>query len=488
MNPRPPLRSRSLLPLLSIPAIWLASPAAAQRSAYTDEQAVTGTWQATMQVGSFPMRLVLNLEPGPAGELDGTLVSLDQGGAEVPVEGDLRGDSVRVVMETIDASFAGRLTPDRRAIDGRWLQEALAVPLRFTRSDGVLAGVRRPQEPLRPLPYREEEVSFASADAEVRLSGTLTLPAGAGPYPAVVLVSGSGPHDRDGAMMGHRPFLVLADHLTRSGIAVLRVDDRGIGRSTGSFAAGTLEDFAADALAGARFLAARPEVDPARVGLVGHSEGAVVAPMAAARSRGGVAFVVMLAGTGVSGDSILRLQTDLMMRASGISPARSARLAAAQVRMFAAVRDGSGAQAARRLREAAAEFVGEFSEEERRAAGLTIAQVEGQVRSLMTPALRMLLEHDPAAVLRALRVPVLALNGGRDLQVPPRENLDAIDAALRVGGNPDYAVVELPGLNHLFQTAATGAPQEYALIDETFSPDAMRLVSGWILQRFGGAK
>ncbi|HEX5725200.1 MAG TPA: CocE/NonD family hydrolase, partial [Longimicrobiaceae bacterium] len=338
------------------------------------------------------------------------------------------------------------------------------------------------------LPYREEAVEFASAGG-VRLAGTLTLPPGRGPHPAVVLVSGSGPHDRDGAMMGHRPFLVLADHLTRSGVAVLRVDDRGTGGSEGSFADATLEDFADDVLGAVRYLEGRREVARGRIGLAGHSEGAVVAPLAAARPESGVAFVVMLAGTGVPGDSILRLQTDLLMRASGIPPERSARLADAQVRMFGALRRApDGDEAARRLREAATAFVGEFSEEERRAAALTVEQVEALVRSLLTPALRTLLDHDPAAVLRGLAVPVLALNGGRDLQVPPKENLDAIAAALESGGNRDFSVVELPGLNHLFQSAATGAPHEYARIEETFSPDALRLVSGWIAERFGRAR
>jgi fermentation-respiration switch protein FrsA (DUF1100 family) len=274
-------------------------------------------------------------------------------------------------------------------------------------------------------------------------------------------------------VFGHRPFFVLADYLTRRGIVVLRYDDRGTGQSTGDFGAATMLDFTSDAVAAVAWLKARSEVDPRRIGLLGHSEGATLSPLAA-NTSGGVAFVVLLAGTGVNGRDLLVMQAKAINRASGVSEAVVDQNSALQLRLLDLVATAeSDSVAAGQARAILA------------AAGLTGAAADAQVRALLSPWMKYFLAYDPLPDLRKLSVPVLALNGEKDTQVPPAENLLAIEEALREGGNPDVTVEVLPGLNHLFQTAVTGAPSEYAGIEETFSPDALATIGDWIAARMG---
>ncbi len=290
---------------------------------------------------------------------------------------------------------------------------------------------------------------------------------------AVVLLSGSGAQDRDEAVFGHRPFFVLADHLTRRGIAVLRVDDRGVGESEGTMAVATMEDFVTDALSAVSYLVGRSDIDRTRIGLLGHSEGASVAPLAANRSDD-VAFVVLLAGMGMTGRELLELQLVAINRAMGMPESVTEARSTMQKRLLdiatTASNDNAVAEQARAV----------LSE-----SGLTGDAAEAQVRALLTPWMKFFLSYDPLPALRELRVPVLALNGEKDTQVPPAENLGPTEAALREGGNPDFTVRELQGLNHLFQTAETGSPTEYAQIEETMSPVALEIVADWIAERTG---
>jgi uncharacterized protein len=270
--------------------------------------------------------------------------------------------------------------------------------------------------------------------------------------------------------MGHKPFLLLSDYLTRKGIAVLRADDRGVGKSTGKFAGGTTADFATDAEAGVAFLKTRSEVDPHKIGLVGHSEGGVIAPMVAARSPD-VAFIVMLAGSGVPGDEILPEQTLLIVEASGKSQQEAEKDSAREREIVTlAEQEQDDSILEKKLREQAAGQVPE-------------AQLEAEIKMLTSPWFRYFLTYDPATALRKVTCPVLAINGEKDLQVPPKQNLPAIRKALDEAGNKHFEVDELPGLNHLFQTAKTGAPSEYAEIEETISPVALEKIASWILKQ-----
>jgi pimeloyl-ACP methyl ester carboxylesterase len=457
-------------------------PAAAQRMAPGSVQRFVGDWQGPLRVGGLALRLAFTFTADSAGGLAGTLTSIDQGGVKLPVTVSVHGDSIRAESAPARAAFTGRLVV-ADSIDGAWEQGGMSLPLGLKRVAQVTVA-RRPQDPKPPFPYRQEEVAFGSVPG-VQLSGTLTLPQGAGPFPAVVLVTGSGPQDRDESLLGHRPFAVLADHLTRRGIAVLRYDDRGVAKSTGRFADATSADFAEDALAAVRYLRTRREVASGKLGIAGHSEGGLIAPMVAVRSPD-VAFLVLLAGTGLPGDSILKMQARLIARASGASAEMIELSARVQTRMFAAVVEGGDSAAVRaRLRQIGAEALAQMTEEQRRAAQLTPAAMDANIAQISTPWFRYFLAYDPRPTLRRVRVPVLALNGSLDLQVPPKEDLAAIAAALREGGNRDVRTIELPGLNHLFQTTATGAPTEYAQIEETMSPAVLNAVSAWILERFG---
>lgn len=346
---------------------------------------------------------------------------------------------------------------------------------RVTAQNENVAGPR-PQEPKRPFPYVEQEVSYSNSPAAM-LSGTLTLPQGPGPFPAVLLITGSGPQNRDEEMHGHKPFLVLSDYLTRRGIAVLRVDDRGVGKSMGIVATATSADLATDALAGVAYLKSRPEIRKDQIGLIGHSEGGMIAALAAEQSKD-VAFIVMLAGTGVPGDQVMLEQSSLIARASGQTEVAIAGSRDLHRQMFAVIReepDQYRAQA--RLIEIVRESLEKLPEEERQRAG---KQLLAQVHAVNSPWMRYFLTHDPAESLRKVSCPVLALNGALDMQVLPKQNLPAIEAALKAGGNTDYTVREIPGLNHMFQTAITGAPSEYALIEETISPVVLEMISDWI--------
>ena len=314
----------------------------------------------------------------------------------------------------------------------------------------------------------------------MRLAGTIDTPRGTGPFPTVIFVTGSGPQDRDEAILGHRPFLVIADYLARHGIASLRYDDRGTARSTGDFASSTTADFALDAEAAVRFVKGIPQL-ASTIGILGHSEGGLIGPMVATRTRD-VSFLVVLAGPGVSGDSLSLLQMIAQGAATG---APTDRLEAVRVNriLFAAVRNArDSADAVRRIAAAKANILAPLPPDKRASASRAADQ---SAERLVSPWMRFFLKYDTRSALRQIRIPVLALDGSLDTQVPAKEDLAGIDAALKAAGNHDYRVVELPGLNHLFQTAKTGLSSEYASIEETIAPQVLGLIASWINQRFG---
>jgi uncharacterized protein len=451
---------------------------------------VVGTWSGALAVqAGMQLHLVFHVTAGADGVRSATLDSPDQGATGIPVSGvTVKGDSVLFDVAAVRGAFVGTFSEARNSIEGTWRQSGAELPLKLTRGEAPAAA--RPQEPKPPFPYRSENVTIRNATAGVELAGTLTLPPGDGPFPAAILVSGSGPQDRDETIMGHKPFWVLADNLTRRGIAVLRYDDRGVGESTGEFAASTSEDNAEDALAAVELARSRPEIAKDAVGIIGHSEGGLVGPMAASRSHD-VAFVVMLAGPGLVGREILRQQGALIARASGASEEAIEANWKIQEKLFDIVEaEPDSAVAAPKLLAALEAFVDSLPPGVRAQAGegLSDAALQAQVGAVNSRWMRFFLSYDPIPTLEQVKVPVLALDGSKDLQVPPREDLDSIAAALHRGGNRDVTTELLPGLNHLFQHATTGLPAEYAQIEETFAPEAMAIVGDWILARFGPSR
>ena len=444
-------------------------------------QGLAGHWQGSLKpTPVIELRLVLDIT-NAAGALGGVILSVDQGGARIPITLLSEKDGVvRIEAPSVGGTFDGKLSADGSEIAGTWKQGGGTLPLVFKRL-AQAPKLSRPQEPRPPFPYAVEEAAFAGGGEGVTLAGTLTLPRGAGPHPAVVLLSGSGPQDRDEAIMGHRPFLVLADHLTRQGIAVLRYDDRGVGGSTGSFATATHEDFTADALAAVSWLTTRTEIDPKRIGLVGHSEGGLVAPLAAVRRPDDIAFLVLLAGVGVPVEELLVRQGQDIARVMGADPDALRKSAESQRAVFALLKEGHDQpELERKLHELFQSQLAGLTEGQRQALGLSDAMLEGQLQMVLTPWFRKLLGYDPRPTLRQVKCPVLALNGEKDLQVAAKDNLGAIREALMEGGNGAVTTRELPGLNHLFQTCTTGAIAEYGQIEETFAPAALEKVSGWI--------
>ena len=361
------------------------------------ESPLAGDWIGTLEAQGQNLRLALHVSAAPGGGLQATFDSLDQHASGIPVdEIRLELNIVRFSLKQAGATFQGKLIGD--SIDGEFRQSGFAMKLVFHR--GVAEGPKRPQNPAPPYPYISEEAEFENHAAHITLAGTFTIPreaqgaAKTRKPPAVVLIVGSGPNDRDESILGHKPFLVLADYLTRHGIAVLRYDKRGVGQSKGVYKTATSADFAADASAAVDSLLARSDIDHRRIGLIGHSEGGILAPMVAAERK----------------DRLL-LHNDAWSR--------------------------------------------------------------------------YFLNYDPATALEKLKMPVLALIGGLDMQVAPDENLAAIAAALKKGGNDRFTTLRLPGLNHLFQTAVTGAPSEYGRIEETIAPVALETITQWIRRQTG---
>jgi uncharacterized protein len=392
-------------------------------------------------------------------------------------------DTLSFTIAAQHITYSGVMTTAGDSIRGTFMQGTVSIPLPFGRSTLESVSAGRPQDPKPPYPYNTKEVTVPS-DGGVRLAGTVVIPEGPGPFPAVVFVTGSGPQDRDEALLGHRPFLVIADYLARHGIASLRYDDRGFAKSTGTFETATSADFAADAEAALHFLQHVPGIARDRVGILGHSEGGLIGPMIAARTRD-VAFLVLMAGPGMPGDSLSLLQ--LRRLASSSTPSAQVD---AQVdnnrRLFHAVSGArDSADAVARVLAVRQEIIGALPENQRVAAASRLDQT---IPKLVNPWMRYFLRYDSRTALRNVHVPVLALGGTLDLQVPARENLSGIDAALKAAGNKGYRIVELPNLNHLFQTATTGAPSEYATIEETIAPQVLDLITSWINQRFGGGE
>lgn len=418
------------------------------------------------------LRLRLHVKSAPDGQWTGTLDSVDQGAFGIAIDEISFAEGVlRWSIQRLRASFEGKLGADGTLLEGTFTQ-GMPMPLTLKRVDPALAKApARPQTPRPPFPYTALEVSFPSKAAGVTLAGTLTLPAGPGPHPAVILISGSGPQDRDETIMGHKPFWVLADHLSRRGFAVLRYDDRGFGKSGGSFETATSVDFSDDAEGAFDYLRARKEIDPKRTGLLGHSEGGIVAPMVAAR-RDDVAFLVLLAGTAVPGADVMTAQGEAILRAMGAPEAARAQNRQTQERLFEAVRTTPDPDELRQKAAAALEAMPE-------------AQRAAQLRQITGPWMRFFITYDPAPVLRRVKCPVLAIFGEKDLQVLPEQNAPVLEAALREGGNTRVEVRRLPGLNHLLQPAALGTPQEYAMIEQTMDPQALDLIAGWLRRAAG---
>lgn len=430
-----------------------------------------GLWLGNLLEGTGQLRLLFKLRQDN-GMLMGTVVSLDQQPGELLVQVRLKPErGVLLNVPAANGFFEGVLTPDGKQLKGSLHQGGAVLPLVLNATESE-PDTSKPQEPKPPLPYTVEEVRFPGGAPGVTLAGSLTLPEGKGPFPAAVLVSGSGPQNRDSVVFGHKPFLVLADHLTRAGIAVLRYDDRGVGASTGEHAACTTRDLADDAAAAFTFLRNRHDIRPKATGIIGHSEGGMIAPMVAAE-RPEVRFMVSLAGPAVPGGQLLLAQSRAINLAGGQDPDTVAANLAKLEQVLDIVREDPDPASAK------AKFAAKLKAEGDDPESTDNRQLIG---FLFNKWMMYFVTYDPAEALRKVACASLFLFGEKDLQVLPEQNRPALEAVLAASSNKATEVRTLTGMNHLFQTSKTGSPNEYAAIEETIAPAALEAISGWIVK------
>lgn len=439
---------------------------------------LTGNWAGDLVTPGGDMRIVLHIDKDTTGAYIATMDSPDQGAEGIPVNDvKITGDSVRISVNTIGGLYLAEYRKSGDFMDGRWEQGGHSFDLDLKRVKDI-GSRKRPQEPKPPFPYEAREVSFVNDVDHDTLAGTLTLPKGRGPWPAIILISGSGPQDRNEELMSHKPFLVLADYFTRNGHAVLRYDDRGFGESTGNFETADSRDFARDVLAALKFLRAQPEITPKRVGLIGHSEGGIIAPMVAQADKG-LAFIILLAGPAMRGEDILYQQNEAIYRQIGVSDSAMAFNYGVQQRFFSIVLDKDTAGATERLMEAAYDVLDTAPKNYLTELGYSEEVFEVQLPRLNSPWFRYFLSHDPGPVLRFVDCPILALYGGKDLQVLAEPN--AFHMQLVIARDSSINEVKVfPEMNHLFQKAKTGSMEEYGRTEETISEEVMEYMLRWM--------
>jgi pimeloyl-ACP methyl ester carboxylesterase len=449
---------------------------------------IAGVWQGTLDLTVVQLPVVVKFKKNAGGGFTGTMDSPDQDAFDLPIdEVTALEETVKFTVKKIGGSYEGKVSADGQQIDGTWRQSGESLEL-VLKPDEKVAARKRPQEPRPPYPYHEEEVSYENQAAGIKIAGTLTLPRAAlskqsGPFPAVLLITGAGPQDRNAEVLGHKPFKVWADYLTRRGIAVLRVDDRGVGGTGGEPGEATIEDHAGDALAGVAYLKTRSDIDHGKIGLLGHSEGGLIAPAAAVKSSD-VAFIVMLAGPGIIGEQVIYSQVASLAKAIGVPAEMVGLYQELQKKLFAVLKENPDSKpAAEAIARLFAEIKAQLSAEELKALEATEGTAETQSKNALTPWFRHFLTYDPQPALQKVNCSVLAICGEKDLQVDPKLNLQAIEAALKTAGNRDVTIKELPGLNHLFQASQTGALSAYRQIEETINPAALELVGAWLAKR-----
>lgn len=440
----------------------------------TGAQDITGKWNGAINTGVSKLRLIFDISAVDGG-FRTSMVSIDQTSLSIPASTTIySAPELTVRFDNLNAVFKGNLSEDGATIEGTFTQNNYPFALKLVPGDIEL---KRPQTPQPPYPYRSEDVVFENRQAGIKLAGTLTMPSEGKKFPAVVLISGSGAQNRDEEIAGHKPFMVLADYLTRQGIAVLRFDDRGFGESGGNFAEATSADFATDAAAAVDYLRSRREIDKKKIGMAGHSEGARVAFKVAAERRD-IAFVISMAGAGMPGDSILIHQNrDILNAEESVPDGYVDYYIAALERLYKVVRKHEPGYLAAN----ADSLAGTLTEP-----SLYYTQTREQLRQILiqvssSPWLYAFVKDDPVEDIRRVACPVMAINGNRDLQVSSA-NLAHIESALRSSDNVRFNIREYPGLNHLFQTSQTGKIQEYALIEETISPRVLEDIGKWILK------
>lgn len=447
------------------------------------QERFTGIWEGRLPIrDSLP--IVISISSPEKGKWSAYMDSPDQGAYELKADTIYAaGDSLFISMRSLNASYSGKLLNDS-TIAGNFKQ-GLKVPLTVRKVKQRTIRVKY-QTPQPPYAYAVKEISFKSKDDSITFSGTLTHPKDEKKtYPAILLLSGSGAQNRDEEIMGHQPFHVLADYFTGKGFAVLRVDDRGTGASTGKYETATSEDFMQDAEAAVDYLRSLKFIDNKKIGLMGHSEGGLIACMLAAKNKN-IDFIVLLASPGIPSIDMMAEQNIAILKANGISDSTAEEYGKIY-RMLATTVVNSPDTASARIacKEKFDQWIAQQSPQTIREMGFKDAArqnifLKRFIKDISTPWFSYFLKIDPASYISRLNCKVLALNGEKDVQVVAEPNLNGIREALRKSRSRSYEVTSMPGLNHLFQHCKKCTPEEYGKIDETFANEAMITISNWL--------
>ncbi len=468
---------KKVLPLLTLILIFLLTQTISAQN--IDKKFITGSWLGKITAGAIQLRVVFNLSIIGKDSLIATLDSPDQGAKGIklgPVT--YTGETLKISAGALLAEYNGTIKNDT-LIEGTWKQGPTTNQLNLVRLKASFT-LTRPQEPKPPFPYSSEDVTFSNDKFNINLAGTLTIPSGNGPFPAVIMITGSGPQNRNEEIMGHKPFMVIADYLSRNGIAVLRYDDRGVAKSQGSQLNATSADFATDAEAAYNFLKNNPKLKSKSIGLMGHSEGGLIAPIVASTNPG-IGFIVSLAGPGVTGQQIITRQQQDIGKLSGIDPNQITKGVETNKKLFAVLRKEKDNKKAEVKILAIYKEILEKEKTSKEDTEKAMNQLKATFGASTYTWMRYFLITDASDYWKKVKCPVLALNGEKDIQVSATENLPAIEKALKSSGNIKIKTVKFPELNHLFQHSKTGLPAEYGNIEETFSPEVLKVISDWIL-------
>jgi pimeloyl-ACP methyl ester carboxylesterase len=444
-----------------------------------------GLWQGTLKV-SVDLDLIFHINKNNQQQFS-VLVDCPQQGLKGLSASNVtvHSDSIIIEMKQLNGSYQGRLLNDS-TISGKWSQ-GVSLPLNLRRIEKVTE-VQKPQTPKPPFPYKSEDILYFNASHKIQYGATITIPQGKGPFPAVLLITGSGQQNRDEEVMGHKPFAIIADYLTKKGFVVLRVDDRGMGQTTGDVALATSADFANDALVSLDYLKNRAEVIKEKIGLMGHSEGGMIAEMIGAK-RKDLSFIVLLAAPGESITDLMVHQNEAVLTAAGLPKDYIQPYLGLYRKLASAAANAPSAEAAKIE---ASKLVEEWTAVTpanivQATTGIKDEETKQKFIDLFTrqtsvPWFKYFLSYNPAPDLQKISARVLALNGDRDVQVVSAFNLPAIEAALKKSSSPSWLVKQLPGLNHLFQHCTRCTVEEYGQLDESFAPEALEIIGNWLKQ------
>lgn len=442
-------------------------------------QDITGDWYGNLSAMGSEIGFVFQISKN-GDTFSGTISVPQQNANGIPLSSvTLSENTLTIKFDPAGLTYSGKV--NNRQIDGTFSQNGMTFPMVLTREKPEAKKINRPQEPKAPFPYESEEVTFENSAEKITLAGTFTYPKTKN-FPTVILISGSGQQDRNAEIFGHKPFLVIADYLTRNGIGVLRLDDRGVGKSGGDPSTSTSLNFASDTDAAFQFLKKNPIVNAKKIGLIGHSEGGMIAPIVAAKNPS-FQFIVLLASPGIPCDELLLEQSYLIGKSSGMNETELLETKKINQQIYTAVKSEKSNEAV--LAELESIFFEMYKND---TAFNTLEEkdkktvVQQQISPLLTPWYRYFIRYRPEVNLEKITCPVLVLNGEKDLQVPPQANVEGIKNSLIKAKNKSVTTKIYPNLNHLFQECKTGSVEEYGTIEQTFSPQVLQDVKDWIIK------